>query len=85
MIQINNVKTPTTTFPKFQSELKPNSLYKDFEGDLHLVGDNNLLVGYFIARNGTNAPTTFISNRESIDADISAYKLVPHSTTVTFS
>ncbi len=85
MIQVTNVQAPVTTFPKLQSELKPNSLYKDFEGDAHLVGDNNLLVGYFVTRCGSDGPIIFVSNRERPTSDISLYKLVPASATIAFS
>lgn len=84
MIQVTDVKTPTTTFPKLQSELKPNSLYKDFEGDIHLTNRCGLLVGYFTTRN-TSGESIFQLNRTNEERDISAYRLVQISATISFS
>lgn len=48
MISVKSDSEPTYVESK---DFKPNSLYRDFEGDLWLTNDNGRPIGYFTSRN----------------------------------
>lgn len=82
MIQVSNIKTPDPDFPRLQSELKPNSLYKDFEGDIYLTDRRGMVVGYFVTRTGDIVLQPI---RVTEERDIASYRFVHVTGTIVFS